>query len=176
MTTTKNTLPLGWINAGSNPEEYTFSLDTKIFHSAPTSGLLETKKETPKGFGTLMQDFSAEKFRGQRMQLSAFIKAKNVKGWAGLWMKVEGAGHDVLGFDNMKNRVIKGTSDWTKYTIVLDVPKESKIIAFGILLSGKGSVWIDDVTFEKVSKVIPTTDMEKPLPSGPQNLNFKPIN
>ncbi len=165
-------LPKGWITGGSTPEEYHFLLDRKTFHKEASSCLLKSKIEKPTGFGTLMQDFSANKYLGKRMKLSAFVKAEKVEGWAGLWMKVEGAGHDVLGFDNMKNRAIKGTLDWEKVDIILDVPKDSKIIAFGILLSGKGSVWIDDVKFEEVDKNVEVTNMEKPLPTSPQNLDF----
>jgi len=172
MTKDNNQIPHGWLAAGSNPENYEFILDIKNFYAGTASGLLKAKNTNPTGFGTLMQDFSAQKYKGKRMRLTAFIKSKNVKDWAGLWMKIEGAGHDVLGFDNMKNRAITGTTDWKKYEIVLDVPKDSKIIAFGILLSGKGEVWIDEVKFEEVYDQ-EVTNMEKPLPSAPINLNFQ---
>ncbi len=172
MTKVKDQVPTGWLAAGSNPKDYEFMLDTDVFYTGSASGFLKSRKDTPSGFGTLMQDFTATKYKGKRMKLSAFIKAKNVGGWSGLWMKVEGAGHDVLGFDNMKNRPITGSKEWEEYEIVLDVPKDSKLIAFGVLLSGKGSVWIDDVKFEEVfDKEV--TNMEKPLPASPSNLNFQ---
>lgn len=167
-----NNIPKGWLIAGSNPDDYSFELDSKTFHSGSACALIKSKKDKPAGFGTLMQDFSAEKYLGKRMEFSAFIKTENVEGWTGLWMKIEGAGHDSLGFDNMKNRSIAGTSDWKKYEIILDVPKDSKLIAIGILLSGKGKVWVDDVTFEENTKG-KVTNMEKPFPLSPVNLNFQ---
>lgn len=166
------TIPQGWFSAGSNPEAYEFTLDTQTFHSGSASGFLKSIKEKPAGFGTLMQEFVADAYKGKRMKFSAFVKSEDVKGWAGLWMRVEGAGHDVLGFDNMKNRTITGSINWKEYEIVLDVPQDSKIIAFGILLSGAGSVWIDEVTFEDAPNK-DVTNMEKPLPSAPTNLNFQ---
>lgn len=172
MKTSIEDIPYGWITAGSNPKDYKFLLDTTIFHSGSACGLLASKKDKPTGFGTLMQEFSADNYRGKRMKFSAFVKTKQVDGWAGLWMKIEGAGQDSLGFDNMKNRAITGTTDWKKYEIVLDVPLDSKIIAIGVLLSGKGSVWIDDCTFEEAPDK-EVTNMEKPLPTAPRNLNFK---
>jgi len=30
-----------------------------------------------------------------------------------------------LAFDNMENRAIKGTTDWLKYDVVLDIPKDA---------------------------------------------------
>lgn len=173
MSSNTNQAPQGWLSGGSNPGDYEITIDPDTYHSTSPSGTIKSVKEKPRGFATLMQDFHAKKYRGKRMQFSAFIKTKGVEGWAGLWMKVEGPGHESLGFDNMKDKAIKGTNDWKQYTIVLDVPKESRLIAFGVLLSGKGTVWIDDVTFEEVTKAVESTNMEKPLPSGPTNLNFQ---
>ena len=77
--------------------------------------------------------------------------------------------------DNMQNRPITGTSEWNLYSCVLDVPKEAKIINIGILLSGKGRVWMDNVSFQKVDKNIPTTDFEiqKVYPDHPENMSFE---
>jgi hypothetical protein len=41
--------------------------------------------------------------------------------------------------------------------VVLDVPDAATGIAFGALLSGDGTLWVDDLTFEVVGKDIPTT-------------------
>lgn len=165
-------LPHGWYAAGSGHDNYEFSLDTDHFHSGKASGKITAKTKSPQGFGTLLQDFSADQYRGKRMKFSAFVKSENVAGWAGLWMRVEGAGQDVLGFDNMKNRPITGTNDWSEYSIVLDVPQDAKLIGFGMLLSGEGSVWLDDASFDEVSTDTPVTNMEKPYRQEPVNLSF----
>ena len=44
-----------------------------------------------------------------------------------------------LAFDNMLDRPIKGTTDWTRYAVVLDVDKTAVAIAFGVLAGGEGS-------------------------------------
>ena len=173
MSSNTNHVPQGWISGGSNPSDYELAIDTETFHTKSPSGIVKSTKNDPSGFATLMQEFKAKKYLGKRMRLKAFIKTKNVDDWAGLWMRVDGAGHEVLGFDNMKNRSLKGTNDWKQYEIVLDVPKESKLIAFGVLLSGNGHVWIDDIVFEEVTKAVESTNMEIPLPSSPTNLNFQ---
>lgn len=173
MANDKNQIPQSWISGGNNPKDYEMGLDNEVFHSKSPSGLLKSLKEKPAGFATLMQEFSAANYKGKRMQFSAFIKTKQVTDWSGLWMRVDGVGQEVLGFDNMKNRSISGTNDWKEYSVVLDVPKESKVIAFGVILSGTGSIWIDDVKFEEVTKAVESTNMEKPLPSSPTNLNFQ---
>ena len=46
---------------------------------------------------------------------------------------------------------------WTRYEIVLDVPANSFRISYGILLTGIGQVWVDDVQLEVVGDEVPTT-------------------
>jgi hypothetical protein len=122
-----------------------------------------------------MQTFKADTFRGKRIRLSGFVKSEEVNDWAGLWMRIDGPAKEILGFDNMQSRSIKKTTDWKKYEIVLDVPELSQEIAFGMLLSGGGQVWMDDLKFEVVDKSVATTGSGKEAMSakGPMNLGFE---
>lgn len=106
-----------------------------------------------------MQSFKPGKFSGKRVRLSGWIKADKVSDWAGLWMRVDGGSQEPLAFDNMGNRPIKETKDWTRYEVVLDVDSKATNVAFGVLLAGTGSVWLDDLRFDIVDKSTPTTDL-----------------
>ncbi len=123
----------------------------------------------------MMQQFKANEFRGKRIKLSGFIKTNNVKQFSGLWMRVDNASEDILQFDNMSDRPIIGTNNWNRYSIVLDVPENSAIISFGILLTGKGEVWLDGLIFEVVNNDTPTTHIsfENNLLEEPTNLSFE---
>ena len=50
-----------------------------------------------------------------------------------------------VAFDNMQSRQLKGTSDWTEYSIVLPLNRAAKRLVFGVLASGSGRVWADDL-------------------------------
>jgi len=54
----------------------------------------------------------------------------------------------VLAFDNMQMRGPRATSDWARYEIVLEVPRETVNINFGVLMPGKGTAWFDDLQVE----------------------------
>jgi hypothetical protein len=56
----------------------------------------------------------------------------------------------------------------------LDVPEDSKYIAFGMLLGGPGQVWMADLTFEIVPQTVPTTELaiDTDYPDRPLNLSF----
>src|ERR1041385_9161860 len=133
-------VPEGWILAGSNPENYESGVDPQAAYNDHPSIYLRSNKSGIEGMGTLMQRFGADKYLGKRARFSAFVKAESVQeGWAGLWMRVDG-NHAALAIDNMQDRPIKGTTDWQKYEVVLDVPSNASGIAVGILLEGNGSV------------------------------------
>ena len=160
-----------WFLNGSHESDYEIGIDDN--HDGKRSGFLRSKVDQPRGFGGFMQMFKADRYRNKRMRFAAIVKSEEVVGWAGLWMRMEGAGKEVLGFDNMQNRPILGTKDWQRYQVVLDVPKESVHIAFGVLLSGKGQLWVSDVVFQETEEQVTAVDDQ--YPDEPGNLDFSHI-
>ncbi|MHC5249966.1 helix-turn-helix transcriptional regulator [Enterococcus sp. LJL90] len=176
MTTT--TEISGWLFSGSASEKYQLELDQQTFHSGTQAALLKSTADTfeQPDFATILQQFTPENYLGKRVKFSAFIKADEVVGWAGLWMRMDGGFTDtILKFDNMQNRPIQGTRDWNYYFTVLDVPVETTIINIGILLQGAGKIWVDSAKFEVVDHTVPTTDWkeEEIYQAGPTNLDFE---
>lgn len=108
-------------------------------------------ESTSEGFVGIMQNFSAVNYLGKRVRFSALVKAENVEGWAGLWMRIDDKGGRMGAFDNMQDRPINGTSDWTPYSVILDTTENADGIFFGTLMSGKGQIWITGIQFEVVT-------------------------
>mgnify|MGYP002719756888 CR=1 FL=1 len=165
----------GWFLSGSNPFNYEMGIDHEIVHQGKASGYLKSKAVSDSTeFATMMQTFKANQFVDKRIRLSCFICTENVDTYAGMWMRVDDTMEDVLQFDNMSNRPIKGTTKWNHYSIILDVPPQSAVISFGIILSGQGTIWADQFIFEEVNKSIPTTNLEVhgELLDEPVNLSF----
>src|SRR3954447_19108622 len=80
----------------------------------------------------------------------------------------------------MQEKPIKGTTDWRKYELVVDVPNDSAGVFYGLLLiGGRGKAWIDDVVLETVDDSVPTTRITKfsheavSVPDHPTNLGFE---
>ncbi len=101
-----------WFLAGSQPKDYELGIDSAMpFEGRPT-GYLKSKAARPGGFGTMMQMFKADHYRGKRMRFSAYVRSQDVAKWAGLWMRMDGPEPGKhLAFDNMQNRPIKATTD-----------------------------------------------------------------
>ncbi|WP_240377046.1 helix-turn-helix domain-containing protein [Bacillus piscicola] len=178
IVSTNSNAPSGWIMTGESPFDYETGLDNGMVHSGNYSAYLKSKNEKAKGFATLMQQIKSDKYRGERVRFSAFVKSTDVKESAGLWMRVDHSSGEVLAFDNMMNRPIKGTNDWNHFSVVLDIPIKSEVIAFGVLLNGSGQIWMDKLGFEVVDDSVPVTEQNptEGLPNEPLNLDFEDNN
>ncbi len=128
-----------WSSFGQG--DFKESIATDVFHSGATSALIESTGDGT-GFKALGYDIPAT-YGGEEITLTGYVKTENVEGgWAGLWMRID----PQVGFDNMQERGIKGTTDWKQYTITLPLkPNEAQKIVIGGLLSGSGKMWIDDL-------------------------------
>lgn len=168
-------IPGGWILSGSNPRDYEILQDNSEAYSGYFSSSLRSIVSRPQGYVTLMQTIKADKYKGERISFSGYVKSKLVADWAALWMRVDDVLGRPLSFDNMSDRPIVGSSDWIKYEIVLDVPLGSSEISFGAMLDGKGQIWLDKFELKVVPAGTPVTDLikNKVIPSEPRNLDFE---
>jgi C-terminal processing protease CtpA/Prc len=176
--------------ANGTTAAYVIGADRGVAHGGSASGHVASTSSVTDGFGALTQVFRADQYRGKRVRFSAFVKTKDATTGAGLWVRVDGNG-GVLAFDNMSNRYIRGTTDWTKTSIVLDVPTDAVGVAIGLLMPGSGDAWIDDASFEVVGSDVASTNMMPPAPNpaeaeqqrrryanapaAPSNLDFEHI-
>lgn len=149
----------GW--GKENPEgdapDYAIGVVAGAGRNGGTAGYLTARKERPAGYGTLLQYFLPEQFRGKRIRYSAYLKTESAAS-AGLWLRLdtEGIGQGGGGW-NMVENPIRGTTGWKRYECVIDVPQNTLGIQFGIDLNGKGKVWVDGFKFEVVGKDVPLT-------------------
>jgi hypothetical protein len=128
----------------------------------------------PAGFGALMQSIAATRYAGHRVRFSALLRGYEVTGWAGLWLRVDGDQRP-LALDNMQDRPVRGSTEWTEASIVLDVGGDASSLHFGMLLRGTGAVDLAHPRFEEASAAVPVTAMphrDRVLPDEPQALDF----
>jgi C-terminal processing protease CtpA/Prc len=130
--------PAGWESFGSS--NYILALDSTNIKSGKYSVSIK--------FNDGNQNFKAwaftipNNYSGKKITLTGYIKTENVTdGYAGLWMRIDPS----IAFDNMNKNGVKGTTDWTKYEITLEMnPEKTKQIVIGGLLVGKGKMWLDN--------------------------------
>jgi hypothetical protein len=171
-------LPSGWFKAGSDPSKYDMGIDKGAGQDGKNAATIQSIDKSIGGFGTLMQNCLPDKYLGKRIRMSGYMKSQDVKNQAGFWLRVDDSGSTKsLSFDNMYDRPVKGTSDWKKYEIVLDVPSNASNLAYGALISGTGKIWFDNLSFEIVDNSVSTTGAssggKKTIPDSPTNLDFE---
>ena len=153
----------GWGLTGTRPDAYELKCDDVFTDCAIPILRTRAFKSEPFGMGSLTHLESAETWRGHRVELRAELRTGGVDGWAGLWMRIDGKDGNVLAFDNMQNRALRGTSSFQWYSVVLDVPVEAERITFGVLLHGPGAVFIRELSFGEVDAEVSVTDLVGPL-------------
>jgi hypothetical protein len=147
-----------WLSESPN---YEMSLEKSIESENQNTFTIKSIKSKFYGFGSLMKTIKSDGYLGKTIKMTGYLKTADVKSWAGLWMRVDYYDAAVLAFDNMQNRGVKRTTDWTKYEIVLFVPEEATSISYGTLLDGTGQVWFKDVVLQVVADTIAETGMNK---------------
>jgi hypothetical protein len=164
-------LPPAWRITGSRAPDYEAGLLPGVTYGGDRVAQLRLRPAVsePAGFGALVQSIAAARYLGRRVSFSAMVKVTGLTGWAGLWLRVDGPS-GMLVLDNMEDRALRGTTDWTEARIVLDVAEQARVLLFGALLSGAGAVDLSRLRFEEADEAVPTT--VPPLPDEPQALDF----
>lgn len=170
------TAPAGWFKNGSNTKDYVVGVDQNQSLNGLPSAYVKSSVASPEGFGGMMQSSSVGDYAGKRIRYSAWVRTEDVGDGGGhLWLRIDGEqSGQMLGFDNMGNRPVKGTTEWRQESIVLDVPADSRSLNFGFFVAGPGQMWTNNGKIEEVGQDVPTTNLlgAQAKPPPPKNLNF----
>lgn len=174
---TDTLLPSGWQRQSvlGADRACAASVETPLGSQRQRSLTVECSRVTD-GSMSVLQTISADEYRGKRMRFAARVRADNVRGWGGLFMRISSADARVLAFDDMSTRPLRGTIDWRDVQVILDVVPNASSISFGLRLSeGPGQVWAEALRFEEVAPDDPSIsiNLQPLLPSKPQNLELE---
>ena len=135
----ENGIPKGWII--SPRPEYSVSLDTLHVFSGRYSLKIESnvENESFQWVHFVINDI----YDGENITFAGYIKTEDVDGWGGLIMQ-----HlPINTFVTMQDNGVKGTTEWSRYEISLPLdPSNTEIIIIAAILSGKGKMWIDNLS------------------------------
>jgi hypothetical protein len=156
-------LPRGWYRTSTvEPALYWSGPDEReggALHIASRAGAEAIGNRA----GALGQTILPDDFRGGLVRLAAELKGRNCDGAATIWMRIDSDEPGKwLRFDNLIDRdgvgPLRGTFDWTRRNIVLDVPNEAQRIVFGILLKGTGEMWARNIEVDAAPPGTARTD------------------
>lgn len=149
-----------WTKRGSEPGSYALGIDSSEQYNNQFAATLKSTAAEIRGFGNARQNISPAPYAGKRIRMTAYMKTKDVANWAAFWLRIDREGKPLV-MDNMENRPVKGTTDWEKYTLVVDVEGNASDIVFGVMLIGTGQIWFTNPVFEIVDGSVPTTEQHR---------------
>ena len=139
-------VPHGWFNSVGHVSNASTRYNTRTVRREGGACLMLFHDDaTPGEFGSLMQRFPAAFLAGRAVQLEGELKTENVSGWAGLWLRADGEQVPNLVFDNMHNRGPRGTQGWSRYSLEVNLPADTRWLNIGVVLNGAGTLWADDL-------------------------------
>ena len=161
-------LPIGWGSGGYKSDAFEMTRDPAEKLDGKSVLVLRSKPNYSEGEANIGTSFSAEKYAGKRVRFSAWLRTADVSRFAGMWMRVNarperpGEAGKRLRFDNLARRKhgddsVKGSTNWTRYDIVLDVPQDAWDIGIGCYLVGPGAAWMGHPIVEVVPASVPVT-------------------
>jgi len=145
-------VPVGWEIRGGDVGV----LDAEITHSGAASGRLRAaegdleRRRTPPG---MFSCFGAEPVAGRTLRLRAFVRSEDATGsLTGLVIEVFGRGpggrSELLAAGTMRSFPISGTTGWEQHNVQVPVAKVAERVCVGALITGRGTLWIDDLGLE----------------------------
>ncbi len=167
---TTSGMPVGWTRMPANSSSgYLITVDKISKHGNGVSVSIKFGCGDENGFGSIGQSIAADNYLGKRVRLTGWLKTENADS-AVLWMRIDG-NRRTLGFDNMMNRPVTGTTDWKQFEVVLDVPAEAINVVIGSFIQGKGQMWVDDLKLEMVGSSVASTNQLSPEQTRLDNPN-----
>jgi len=143
-------VPIGWFNSFGYVSGVSTDYAIRVVRRSEdretgTCAVLESSTAELSEFGSLMQRCPGRFLAGKTVRLEGELRTENVSGWAGLWLRADGAAHPTLFFDNMSRRPVVGTTSWARYFIDAPLPANTDWLNFGIVLSGPGLLSADNI-------------------------------
>lgn len=113
--------------------------------------IVRVPPKAPSPVSSLMQSFSAAAYRGKTIRLRAWLRLESVdaQDHAQMFLRVDRANRQTGFFDNMSDRPVR-SAEWTRCEIVCPVDGDATFVDFGFMSIGKGTVWVDEVSFDAV--------------------------
>ena len=137
--------PVGWdCTMHADPKSFRFFHDEASPAAGRASLCIEPAGKEPWGIAS-QGVFDIAAIRGARVRFSALIRVDGVTGdGAGPYITARGAS---LARDSV---LVKGTQDWRRIGVEIEVPPGAPFIELGVTLEGRGRVCLDDALLEVV--------------------------
>lgn len=155
--------PEGWSWSSHSSSEarnlYEMGVDEQVLYQGHRSLTLRGHGQNEASYAAAMQYVSSKGYRGKKVRFSGVLRTSGIDGWAGIWMRSDNGGHDLVIGDALPLAVgsIQALPQWTPVSVVLPVGPDDGVVTMGLALIGNGQAWLSDLKFEMVDDTTPLT-------------------
>ena len=132
-----------WRLMGSRPP-YECGIDTRDLRGTASAFLRSTTADA-EAAATLRQTIKADTYRGKQLRFSGDVKVEQVDQQAGLYIRTKWQSKRLR-----PENVVQGTHDWMRYEATIPVPEDALFIRFGLVLHGKGQIWLANARLDVI--------------------------
>lgn len=141
----------GWGIGSAQNDKYEIIFSNVVFPGDSNISTIKSKTDDNEASGAIYHCISLKKYKGQRVRMTAWAKTREVKE-AGFWFFCRSDTNLVL-----DNSSAKGTTEWTNYSMVIDVMPYTYLGTCGVFLDGTGEINFKNINFEIVDSSVPVT-------------------
>jgi len=175
MQTLSRKRPKYWKSEGASTEKYVVGLDEGTRYNDKPSLLIQSDSADAEDYFRLFQVVNLTDWHGRRLRVSGHFKSQSVASHGVISISVYTQSNELLVYDAMIDRSMRGDSDWQKLETVFDVPSNARFVYFGPTLWGAGKLWAAEFQVEIVSTDVARTDLHghvELLSDRPVDLEF----
>jgi C-terminal processing protease CtpA/Prc len=132
--------PAGWGGTTNN----TIFADNQVKHSGKWSARIDRTASSTQTFSTITEAIPLD-FGGTTIVWRGWVKMQNVADSIALWAREDDASGQNVQFVSMQSQGVRGTADWTQYSISIPWDGRAQLLYFGFFLFGAGQAWVDDL-------------------------------
>ena len=138
--------PDGWFNGDDFVGGVSTAYQVSVIPRSDGEGFCATLgnlQASADDFGVLMQCCPVGDLAGKAIRIQAEIRCAAADS-VGLWLRVDDLRLKEVFFENMSERPLHSTTPWTRCTIDAYLPPQAVWLNYGVLLIGKGRLWVDN--------------------------------
>jgi pimeloyl-ACP methyl ester carboxylesterase len=137
-------LPDKWVKFNPPCKGYKCETTTTEKHGGERSLLIEQVGDTVRNAYASIVNVIPAKYAGKEIEFKAYLKFVDVTQFVGIMIRIIDANETTVQFKSLQQQHIKGTKDWTLYTVKVPIPVDAQTVYVAAILGGPGRLWVDD--------------------------------
>ncbi|MDB4881430.1 MAG: hypothetical protein JWL95_196 [Gemmatimonadetes bacterium] len=139
--------PRRWIAAGPG---YDVTIDSALAHTGARSVRSRASAGVAVGAVAELRSLAPlTSVAGRTVRVRGYIRTEAMtRGFANLWIRVDGRNGTVLATDSMTARRVSGTTAWTPYEVSVRADSAATSVSFGAAHAGDGTAWFDSFSVD----------------------------